>query len=112
MINFDTSLQNILWSHDELPYEPFVHEGVLNTFMFNPKITLGINDYINVTLSQQIGIREMVWQRDEPSIHHRSESTITDYIKPNGEKQANGGILGDTKILVKYLFPSFISYLV
>ena len=40
---------------------------------------------------------------DEPSIHHRSESTITDYIKPNGEKQANGGILGDTKILVKYL---------
>ena len=103
MINFDTNFQNILWSHDSLDYEPFVHEGVLNTFMFNPKITLGINEYINVTLSQQIGIREMVWQRDETSIHHRSENTITDYIKPNGEKQANGGILGDTKILIKYL---------
>ena len=62
MINFDTNFQNILWSHDEHT-EPFVHEGVLNTFMFNPRITLGINDYINVTLSQQIGIREMVWQR-------------------------------------------------
>ena len=53
MINFDTNFQNILWSHDELPYEPFVHEGILNTFMFNPKITLGINDYINVTISSR-----------------------------------------------------------
>ena len=103
MINFDANFQNILWSHDELPYEPFVHEGILNTFMFNPKITLGITDYINVTLSQQIGIREMIWQRDETSIHHRSENTLTDYIKPNGQKQAQGGILGDTKILIKYL---------
>ena len=103
MINFDLSFQNILWSHDELPYEPFIHEGILNTLMFDPKITVGINDYINITLSQQIGIREMVWQRDEPSIHHRSENTSTDYIKPNGEKQAQGGILGDTKILIKYL---------
>ncbi len=103
MINFDVSFQNILWSHDELPYEPFIHEGILNTLMFNPKVTVGINDYINITLSQQIGIREMIWQRDEPSIHHRSENTSTDYIKPNGEKQAQGGILGDTKILIKYL---------
>lgn len=103
MINFDVSFQNILWSHDSLDYEPFIHEGILNTLMFNPKVTVGINDYINITLSQQIGIREMVWKRDEPSIHHRSENTSTDYIKPNGEKQAQGGILGDTKILIKYL---------
>ena len=35
----------------------------------------------------------MTWDKNLSSIHHRSESTLKDY------KNANPGILGDSKIL-------------
>ena len=86
--------------------------------MFNPKITLGINDYINLTLSQQVGIRKMIWQRDEPSIHHRTENTLTDYIKPNGAEKLDhnkiiaysfGGVIIFIAIYKAFILPKELS---
>ena len=103
MLNIDASYQYIIWSHDELLYEPFIHEGSLITYMLDPKITVGINEFFNITFSQQIGVRQMMWKTKELSIHHRTENTLTDYVKPNGDLQARGSILGDSKFSIKYL---------
>ena len=104
MLNIDMNYQNIIWSHDPLLYENFIHEGFLNSYNMNFRSTLGLTDWLNITFSQATGIRRMVWNRDESSIHHRTETTLTDFIKPNGQIQAKGGVFGDSKILLKYLF--------
>ncbi len=103
MMNVDMNYQHIIWSHDQLPYEPFVHEGLLNSFTINPRFTVGLTNYFNITFSQVIGIRKMTWNRDESSAHHRTEDTTTDFNNTLG-MQAKGGILGDRKINLKYLY--------
>ena len=103
MINFDGNFQSIVWSHDELPYEPFVHKGLLNSFTLNPRITVGLFERLNITISQVIGIRKMRWDSSQPSIHHRTEDTTTDFINNSG-LQARGGFFGDSRFQFKYLY--------
>ena len=102
-MNIDMNYQHIIWSHDKLTYEPFVHEGFLNSYVVRPRFTIGLTEYFNVTMSQVIGIREMIWNRDEASIHHRTENSTTDFVNSNGV-QAKGGVFGDFKINFKYLY--------
>ena len=80
MMNIDMNYQHIIWSHDPLLYEDFVHEGFLNSFTINPKITIGLSERCNFTLSQAIGIREMIWTPSDSSIHHRNESHYDRHI--------------------------------
>ena len=103
MINIDMNYQNIIWSHDPLPYEDFVHEGFLHSFTINPRVSIGISERFNITLSQAIGIRKMIWGRNESSIHHRTEDTTTDFSNKDG-LQAKGGVFGDSQIGIKYLY--------
>ena len=77
--------------------EPFKHRGLLNSHLISPSIIYGASDRINIMASTQIGIRSMTWDKNLSSIHHRSESTLKGY------KNANPGILGETKILFRYL---------
>ena len=103
MFNIDMNYQNIIWSHDELVYEPFIHEGLLNSFTVSPRVTIGLFERLNLTLSQAIGIRKMRWDTDKLSAHHRTEDTSTDFSNANG-LQASGGLFGDSKIHLKYLY--------
>ena len=103
MMNIDMNYQHIIWSHDELPYEPFVHEGFLNSYTIKPRFTIGLTEYLNITLSQVVGVRQMIWDRDELSAHHRTEDTTTDFTNTFGV-QAKGGVFGDFKINLKYLY--------
>ena len=103
MMNIDMNYQHIIWSHDELPYEPFVHEGFLNSYTIKPRFTIGLTEYLNITLSQVVGVRQMIWDRDELSAHHRTEDTTTDFTNTLGV-QAKGGVFGDFKINLKYLY--------
>jgi len=105
MINIDMNYQHIIWSHDPLLYEDFVHKGFLNSFTINPKITIGLSERFNFTLSQAIGIREMIWTPSDSSIHHRNENTSTNFRRPyDNQIQAKGGIYGDSRIQIKYLY--------
>ena len=47
--------------------------------------------------STSIGVRSMVWNGGKNSVHHRTESTLTDF------KNAEPGMLGDTQLIVRYL---------
>lgn len=104
MLNIDGNYQHIIWSHDELDYEQFVHKGLLNSLTLNPRVTIGLSDRINITLSQAIGVRYMRFDAQE-SIHHRTESTLTDFYKSdtNETLQARGGLFGDFKLKMKFL---------
>tara|TARA_B100001123_G_C15256473_1_gene1004867 strand:- start:735 stop:1760 length:1026 start_codon:yes stop_codon:yes gene_type:complete len=105
MLNMDLNFQKIIWSHDPLPYENFVHKGLLNSTTINPRFTIGISERFNITVSQAIGVRKMIWESDAVSIHHRSEDTSTDFRRSyDNSIQAKGGIFGDTKIQIKYLY--------
>ena len=104
MLNIDGNYQHIIWSHDELDYEQFIHRGLLNSFTLNPRVTIGLSDRINITLSQVIGVRKMRFDAQE-SIHHRTESTLTDFYKSDANEtlQARGGLFGDFKLKMKFL---------
>ena len=105
MINIDMNYQHIIWSHDPLPYENFIHKGFLNSYTINPRITVGLSEYVNLTISQAIGVRDMIWEPTDTSIHHRNENTTTNFKIPyNDEIQAKGGVFGDSKINLKYLY--------
>ena len=90
-----TSLMD--WWHDPLEKEPYKHMGNLNTLLLKPSIMYGVTQKLNLVASTNIGIRKMVWTAGQKSIHHRTESSLTDY------KNAQGSILGDTDILLRYL---------
>ena len=46
----------------------------------------------------------MTWDDDDNvTIHHRDEGSDTDFINKNSEIQANGGLLGDSRILVRFI---------
>ena len=87
------------WWHDPIDSnEPYKHSGKLNTLLFRPSVIYGISDKLNLMLSTHIGFRSMIWDQKGNSIHHRSESTF------QGFDNANPSWLGDSKIVLRYLF--------
>ena len=88
---------SIDWWHDPVKGEPFKHSGSLNTFILRPSIVYGISNKYNLSLSSTLGIRSMNWNQSNVSIHHRTESSSSDF------HNANGGILGDSKVMIRYL---------
>ena len=97
MISTNINMQHIDWGHDPVYPEPFEHFGHLNTVLLMPSITVGLSDYWNVNYLQIIGVREMGWGPHEESIHHRSESSLDDFVN------AKGGILGEGRLKFQYL---------
>ncbi|MBH50592.1 MAG: hypothetical protein VYB52_03375 [Candidatus Neomarinimicrobiota bacterium] len=85
------------WWHDPLEKEPFKHSGNLNTFLLRPSMIYGMSPNLNLMASTTLGIRSMNWSSKEKSIHHRTESSHSDF------DNAHGNILGDTDILLRYL---------
>ena len=97
MFGFDNSNEYIDWWHDVLPdsSENFEHKGALASSILTPSVTIGLSNYINISLSQIIGYRHMFWDKDEYSIHHRTEGSSNNFIN------AVGGLLGDRKVMVR-----------
>jgi hypothetical protein len=75
----------------------------METYIITPGITIGLTEYLNFSYNQILGIRSMHWGPDEESIHHREESTLTNYINNQGFAQAIGGLLGDARFKIRYL---------
>ena len=98
-IYYGVQLQSMFidWWHDPVEGEPFKHSGLLNTYLVRPSIIYGASDRINFMASTSIGVRSMVWNGGKNSVHHRTESTLTDF------KNAEPGMLGDTQLIVRYL---------
>ena len=64
-----------------------------------------MSDRVNLTFPGLIGARKMIWESDEFSIHHRTEQTTSDFVRPNnGEIQAKGGVFGDSRIQFRFLY--------
>ena len=85
MLTGDYIYQGIDWSHGiiplpslENPDEDFKHKGLLNSDILNLGLTIGLNDYWNVSLSQLFVERCMDWQVLDPSQHHRTECSSSD----------------------------------
>ena len=99
MLGLDNTNQYIDWWHEALPGsgEGFDHEGTLISMIMRPSITLGLSNYWNLTIIQNIGIRTMRWEGDSVTIHHRNEGSHTDF------SNAKGGLLGDSRIMARYL---------
>ena len=93
-ISFQTILTTIDWWHEEIEGENFDHKGALNTFVFMPKLLYGLTNKINLSVAVTLGVRKMHWNSPNESIHHRDESTLSDFIN------AKGGVLGDTRVVV------------
>jgi len=105
MITLDHTYQFIDWEHSAIPFpnaenpdEDFEHLGLLKSNIFNVGLTIGINDYWNITFSQIFGERCMEWEGEEESSHHRTECSSSDF------DNAVGGYLGDARINIKYIF--------
>ena len=98
MLGANFNYQFIDWAHDKIAGEDFEHKGTLSSTVITPTITIGLNDWWNITFIQIIGRRVMTWGvEDSISIHHRDEGS--DSIFDN----AVGGILGDSKIMLRFL---------
>jgi len=99
MFGFDNSNEYIDWWHDILPdsLENFEHKGAMASGLLTPSVTIGLSNYINISLSQIVGYRHMFWKNDEHSIHHRTEGTNKNFVN------AIGGLLGDRKVMIRYL---------
>ena len=97
MLGANFNYQYIDWQHGDIG-EGFDHRGTLSAIVFTPNITIGLTDWWNITFSQVIGRRYMTWEvDDETTIHHRDEGSESDF------DNANGGYLGDSRILVRFL---------
>jgi hypothetical protein len=99
MFGLDNVNQYIDWWHEALPGsgEGFDHEGTLTSIILSPTLTIGLSNYWNFTLGQSIGNRIMTWDGDTTTIHHRDEGTNSNF------KNAEGGIMGDTRLMFRYL---------
>ena len=86
MFAVDNINQYVDWWHEALPGsgEGFDHEGTLTSTIVVPKITIGLSNYWNLTLSQTIGNRYMNWNGDAKTIHHRDEGTNSDFLNALG----------------------------
>lgn len=98
-VYYGVQLQSMFidWWHDPVEGEPFKHSGLLNTYLIRPSIIYGVSDKFNIMASTAIGMRSMIWTGSKTSVHHRTESTLTDF------KNAESGMLGDTQLLIRYL---------
>jgi len=85
------------WWHDPIGKEPFDHSGSLNTFIIRPSILYGISDKWNLMVTSTLGLRMMNWNVSDASIHHRTETSLSEF------DNANGSVLGDSKIILRYL---------
>ena len=99
MFGLDNVNQYIDWWHEALPGsgEGFDHEGTLTSVVLSPTLTIGLSNYWNFTLGQSIGNRIMTWDGDTTTIHHRDEGTNSNF------KNAEGGMMGDTRFMLRYL---------
>ena len=98
MLGANFNYQFIDWAHDKIAGEDFEHKGTLSSTVMTPTMTIGVNDWWNITFIQIIGRRAMTWGvEDSISFHHRDESS--DSIFDN----AVGGILGDSRIMLRFL---------
>ena len=96
MGSLDYSYEYINWQHDAIAPETFEHDGLLYSHVMNPALTIGLSDYVNVTVSKVIGVRTMEYQSaDTP--HHRNEGSDSDF------DNVIGGFMGDSKIFLRYL---------
>ena len=60
MGSLDYSYEYLDWWHEALGYgEDFEHSGLLYSHIINPALTIGLSDYVNLTISQSIGVRTM-----------------------------------------------------
>lgn len=96
-LSIDNSSQYIDWWHEPISGEEFDHSGSLLSFILRPGAIYGLNNKINLYFNTTLGIRSMDWLGTNQSIHHRNEDTGSDFIN------AKGGILGDSKIGLRYL---------
>lgn len=99
-ISFQSIFTVIDWWHEPIEGEEFEHQGYLNTFVISPKLLYGLTNKLNLSISGMLGARAMRWDSPHKSIHHRSESTLSDL------DNASGGILGDTKVVLNYVLKS------
>ena len=99
MFSIDNINQYIDWWHEPVPEseEDFDHSGTLSSLILSPTVTIGLTNYWNLTISQRLGVRLMSWGRVEQTIHHRDETTLSNF------NNANGGLLGDSQFLFRYL---------
>ena len=104
MVTINGSYQYIDWSHGPVNPEPYEHFGTLETFIINPGITIGLTEYLNFEYNQILGVRSMYFGPDATSIHHDTETSLTDYENDKGFRQAVGGLLGDARFKIKYLY--------
>ena len=87
----------INWWHEPIGKETFDHSGSLNTFIIRPSILYGISDKWNLMVTTTLGLRMMNWDLSDESIHHRSETSLSEF------DNASGSVLGDSKIIIRYL---------
>ena len=92
-----SSITTIDWWHEALGTEQFEHSGLLNTYLLQPKLVYGISQKLNLAFNVNFGLRQMHWNVSDESIHHRDEATLSNF------RNAIGSILGDSKIIVRYL---------
>ena len=71
--------------------------GLLNTFIILPNLVYGVSEKLNLAFNVSLGIRSMSWHSIEESIHHRNETSLTNF------RNALGSILGDSRIILRYL---------
>ncbi len=99
-LSFQSIFTVIDWWHEPIEGEEFEHQGYLNSFVISPKLLYGLTNKLNLSISGTLGARAMRWDSPHKSIHHRSESTLSDF------DNASGGILGDTKVILNYVLKS------
>lgn len=97
-LSLENANQYIDWQHGAIPGENFIHKGSLSSLLIRPGAIYGLNNKLNVYVNTTIGIRTMGWFGDNHSIHHRDENTNS------GFNNAVGGLLGDSKIIFRYLY--------
>ena len=97
MVGANFNYQFIDWAHDKIAGEDFEHKGTLSATIFTPNITVGLNDWWNITFSQVIGRRVMTWGVKDSSRHHRPEGSDTNF------KNVVGGLLGDSRLMLRFL---------
>ena len=83
------------WWHEALGNEQFDHSGLLNTYFVRPGFIYGLSDKLNIYIHSTLGIRQMYWGGKKESIHHRDETSLTDY------GNAQGSILGDSRLIFR-----------
>jgi len=97
MVGTDINYQFIDWKHDPTVDEDFHHLGTMSSVVMTPNITIGLHDWWNLSIAQVVGRRTMTWGQDTISIHHRDESSDSDF------SNAEGGVLGDSRIMLRFL---------